>query len=236
MKTSYLKYHRDSDYLENKKLFKNIFTKRFNIINRFVDKPGKVLDIGASTGVMLDIFKENGWQTFGVEPSESSKVATRKGHVIFSTFFEKANIEQKDFDLIILNHTLEHLVDPTNVLIKAFSLLKKGGILLVDVPNAGGIGAKLLGKNWPYLLPDEHVSQFTKKSLSNILVQPGFNVIHFESRSGIFEYANPVLELWQSLSTFKKRFFENILFFPYSLLATVLNMGDSMTIVGKKVQ
>lgn len=235
MKTSYLKYHRDSDYLENENMFKNIFRKRFQIANKFIDRPGKVLDIGASTGVMLDIFKENGWQTFGVEPSESSLVATKKGHNISNVFFEKVNFKKNYFDLIILNHTLEHLEDPEKVLVKAFNLLKRGGAVLVDVPNAGGIGSKLLGKKWPYLLPKEHISQFTKDSLSDVFAKAGFKIIHFESRSGIFEYSNPVLALWQSLTSFKKRFFEDILLSPYSLLVTLLNMGDSMTIVGKKV-
>lgn len=235
MKTSYLKYHRDSDYLENGILFRNIFRKRFQIVNKFIDQPGKVLDIGASTGVMLDIFKEKGWKTFGVEPSESSLVATKKGHKVTNTYFEKSSFPKNSFDLIVLNHTLEHLEDPTKILTKVYGLLKTGGFVLVDVPNAGGLGSKLLGKRWPYLLPKEHVSQFTKNTLSDVFIQAGFRIIHYESRSGIFEYANPVLQLWQSLITFKKRFYVDILLSPYSLLATILNMGDSMTLVGKKI-
>lgn len=235
MNISYKKYHRDFDYSENEKLFKNIFTKRFNIINRFIDKPGKVLDIGTSTGVMLDIFREKGWKTFGIEPSQSSKIALQKGHDIKQGFFENVHFKKEEFDLIILNHTLEHLDNPLSVLNKVFGLLRKGGYVLVDVPNAGGIGSKLLKKKWPYLLPKEHVSQFTKTSLSNLFVMAGFNIAHFESRSGIFEYASPLQELWRSLITFKKRFFEDILLFPYSLVSTMLNMGDSMTLIGKKV-
>lgn len=226
---TYLRYHRDDDYQKNESLFRNIFGKRVKIVQRFIKTQGKVLDIGTSTGTMLDLFKEIGWQTFGVEPSESSRVATKKGHNVSNVFFEKSNFPKNSFDLIILNHTLEHLVGPIKILTRVYELLKDGGLVLVDVPNAGGLGSRLLGKRWPYLLPKEHISQFTKESLSNVFIQAGFKIIHFESRSGFFEYANPFLELK------RKRFLLDLITIPYSLIATMLNMGDSMTMVGKKV-
>jgi len=231
---NYKKYHRDKTYKENESLFRNIFQKRYDIAKKFIIKPGKVLDIGTSTGTMLDIFKDNSWETWGVEPSQSSSVAIEKGHKIIKNYFEKAKLPKAYFDFIIANHTLEHMDDPILVLRKIHSLLKSGGIVYIDVPNAGGIASRILGKHWPYRLPLEHKHQFTRTSLSKIFIKAGFKVIHFESRSGIFEFANPVLELWSSLTTFKKRFFTNILTFPYALFANVSNSGDSMSMVGRK--
>lgn len=195
---------------------------------------GRVLDIGASTGAMLDIFKEDRWKTWGVEPSKSAEVAQSKGHKVIRDFFEKSKLPRSYFDVVILNHTLEHMDNPPDVLDKVYGLLKKGGIIFIDVPNFGGIGAKILGTSWPYLLPEEHKHQFTKKSLQDMLQKKGFELLHFESRSGLFEYANPALELWQSLITVKKRLFFNLLTFPYALIATASNMGDSMSMVGRK--
>lgn len=232
---NYKKYHRDKTYLENESHFRNIFKKRYDIAKRFVTKPGKVLDIGTSTGVMLDIFKGSGWETWGVEPSESSEIASQKGHKIKKAFFEKVTLPKGYFDLVIANHTLEHMDDPGLVLKKIYSLLKKGGIIYIDVPNAGGFGSRILGKSWPYRLPLEHKSQFTRGTLSKAFKLAGFKVIHFESRSGLFEFANPVLELWQSLTSLKKRFFMNIFTFPYSLIVTIFNSGDSMSLLGRKI-
>lgn len=231
----YKKYHRDRDYLENEGLFKNIFTKRFNILKRFIKQPGKVLDIGASTGTMLDVFKEHGWQTWGVEPSESALVAENKGHGIIHNYFEDVILKNNSFDLVILNHTLEHLDDPVGILTKVRRILRNSGTVFVDVPNFGSLSSKILKKCWPYLAPEEHKHQFTKQSLGQILKKSGFKVVHWESRSGIFEYANPFLELWQSGVGFKKRFFTDLITFPYSLFATFLNKGDSMSFVGKKI-
>ncbi len=232
---NYKNYHRDKTYLENESLFRNIFSKRFNVARKFFSKNSKtVLDIGASNGVMLDIFAEKGFETWGIEPSKSGKVAEHKGHRILHTFFENAKLPNNFFDVVILNHTLEHMDDPVLVMKKIYQILKKGAIVYVDVPNAGGLGAKLLGDNWPYRLPKEHKHQFTKKSLQEIFKVAGFKVIHFESRSGIFEFANPIKEIFESLFTFKKRFFTDLIYFPYSLVATIFNMGDSMSMIGRK--
>jgi len=145
----YANYHRDKEYIENEKLFKNIFKKRLKIINKFIKSPKTVLDIGCSNGVFLDLFKNS--ETWGVEPSTTAKSLQSTAHKIINTYFEKARLPQNYFDLVIMNHTLEHVVDAEIVLVKVYRLLKKGGILFIDVPNAGGLGSILLGNKWPYI-------------------------------------------------------------------------------------
>lgn len=233
-------YHRDKDYVNFEKMFRNIFQKRVNLISSYLSHllggrlGGRVLEIGCSNGVFLDLFKEKKYETWGVEPSESAKIAGKKGHKIIRGFFESVSLPTGFFDLVIINHTLEHMDNPVEVLKKVHKVLKKDGVVFVDVPNFGSLSSKILGKRWPYLLPEEHKHQFTKESLTNLLINSGFKVIHWESRSGIFEYANPALELWQALSGFKKRFFFDILTSPYCLVASALQMGDSMSFFAKK--
>ena len=65
-KTNYKKYHRDDTYLENESLFRNIFQKRYTLISKYIESPSKVLDIGCSNGVFLDLYMES--ETWGVEP------------------------------------------------------------------------------------------------------------------------------------------------------------------------
>jgi len=228
MDINYKNYHRDSDYKKYEAMFRNIFMKRFNLITKFIKK-GKILEIGCSNGAFLDIFKEYDWETWGVEPSGNSGKAKEKGHKIIKEFFEKADIPQNYFDLVIMNHTLEHMDDPSTVLKKTNKVLKNNGIIFVDVPNFGSLLSKIMGKSWPYLLPEEHKWQFTKESLTKVSKKAGFKILFWESRSGIFEYANPFLELR------RPRFLLDLLASPYSLIATFLNMGDSMSMVGKKI-
>lgn len=222
----YSKYHRDGQYQENVDLFRNIFKKRYNLISKFIINPNRVLDIGCSNGVFLDLYQNS--ETWGVEPSESGYEIKDLRHKITHEYFEDADLPKNYFDLVIMNHTLEHLKRPSEVLTKIKTLLKKDGIVFIDVPNVGSLSSKILGKKWPYLLPDEHLWQFDKKSITKLVYDAGFKVLHWESRSGIFEYANPVLELR------RKGFLKDIIAIPYAILATVLNMGDSMSIIAKR--
>jgi len=221
-------YHRDSDYVKYDSMFKNIFLKRVNLITKFVKK-GRLLEIGSSTGIMLNLFKDLGWDVLGIEPSKSCREAWRKKLKVLNLQFEDAEIPKNYFDLVIMNHTLEHMEKPFEVLTKIKSLLKVNGILYVDVPNYGSLSSNILGNKWPYLLPNEHKHQFTKKSLADLIQKAGFKVIYWQSRSGIFEYSNPLKELG------RKRFLIELFAFPYSLIATLLRMGDSMSFVAKKI-
>lgn len=220
-------YHRDSDYQKYESLFENIFLTRLKIISKFITK-GKLLEIGSSTGAMLKLFKERGWDVRGIEPSGSYLEANKKGLNVINTKFEDVKLPQGYFDLIVLNHTLEHMDNPKLVIKKIYGLLKNTGIIFIDVPNFGSLSSKILGKRWPYLLPLEHKSQFTKESLTKLLEDNGFIILDWKSRSGIFEYANPLKELG------RLRFWIDILTSPYCLVASALGMGDSMSFVAKK--
>ncbi len=230
---SYDFYHRDNDYKKLEKLFKNIFQTRVNLIKKHLPTPGKVLDIGCSNGTMLDIFKTDGWETWGVEPSENAEIAIDKGHKVFQTVFEKVNFPTK-FNLIVMNHTLEHLENPLAVVKKAYSLLEKDGILLVDVPNFDSLSSNMMGKYWTHLLPLEHNFQFTRKSLEKIFEKAGLKIVDYKSRSGIYEFANPFEEINESFTGMKKRAITHLINFPYDTLATLLNIGDSMSLMGRK--
>lgn len=228
MQVDYSNYHRDEDYVKMSATLRNIFLTRFKLINRFIKK-GYVLEVGASTGEFLSLFKNAGFKTLGIEPSKSAEYAIKKGLDIKRGYFEKLSLPKNYFDLVIMNHTLEHVKDPGAVLEKANQILKDGGVLYVDVPNAGGLGSKVLGKYWPYRLPEEHLSQFNKSVLFDLFKRNGFEVIYWQSRSGFFEYDKPFEELFR-----RKGFLIDLLILPYSLFVTTFKMGDSITVIGRK--
>ena len=228
----YKKYHRDEEYEEGATHFRNIFLKRVQIIGKFFDEPGKTLEIGCSVGILLSILKEKGWEVWGVEPSKSAKAAGKRGIRIIDKIFEKALLPQGYFDLIILNHTLEHLEDPLGILKKARTLLKEGGKIFVDVPNFGSLSSSILGRRWPYLAPEEHIHHFESRTLRKAVKMAGFKVIFESSHSGIFDLGNPVKGLYDELLSRPRSFVKYLITAPWAFFTTLIGRGISLTVVG----
>lgn len=234
-KTQYSAYHRDKVYVKEKEQFKNIFDKRVGIILKS-KKGGKALEVGSSTGVFLSLLKERGWEVQGVEPSATSaQAASKMGIPTINTTFESAEIPKNSFDVIIFSHVLEHMEDPHTVLNKANQILKNGGIILIDVPNFASLTARLAGAGWKYILPKEHRWHFTPQSLSLLLNEAGFRVVYWETHSGIWDYGNPLKEIWQALTGRKKRFFTDVLTAIPASIITKLRLGTGLTLIAKKV-
>ncbi len=231
----YSAYHRDEVYIAAKEQFQNIFERRVKILQKFKDS-GSVLEVGSSTGLLLSLLKRNGWRVQGIEPSKTAiQAALLRGVPTLNTTFEEAKIEPQSFDAVIFNHVFEHIPDPLGTLQKARRILKKVGLILIDVPNFGSLSAKVYGVNWGYTAPKEHLWHFTKDSLFLLLKKEDFTPIYWEARSGVWDYGNPIAEIWQSLSSKKKRFFKDILTLIPTFIITKLKMGTSLTVVAQKI-
>lgn len=227
-------YHRDWVYAEREDQFRNIFQKRADIIQRFGRK-GNVLEIGSSTGILLSLLKQQGWDVAGIEPSrEAASMAKKRGVPTTILPFERAKLTNKKYDVVIFNHTLEHMTNPLTILKKARSILGAGGILFIDVPNFASLSARVSGVSWKYILPNEHLWHFTPSSLFNLLKKCGFAPIYWEADSGIWGYAHPWREVWESLISGKKRFFSNILTLFPTWILTKLKAGTGLTVVAQK--
>lgn len=227
-------YHRDEQYLQEDKLFGNIFARRVKIITDLIRPPGLALEIGCSTGILLSQLKKKGWDVMGVEVSKlSAQEATKKDLEVFNGKFEDFHSSKK-FDLVILNHVLEHLNDPLKIIEQIFSLLTDRGAILIDVPNFGSLSARIQKNTWPLLLPSEHLWHFTEESLIRLLTAKNFEIIFCEKASGIWDFGNPPKELFDSLTNFKRRFFSEILTALPALIVSKLGLGTDLLVVAKK--
>ncbi|MBI4058748.1 class I SAM-dependent methyltransferase [Candidatus Microgenomates bacterium] len=235
---NYQTYHRDPVYLTSQKQFRNIFSKRMQILSEFRDANynGKALEVGSSTGLILSLLKESGWEVLGIEPSHTAASNAReKGIATLNTTFENAKLPPRSFDLVIFNHVLEHLTDPVKTLQKTNKVLRKKGLVFIDVPNFASFSARVERETWRYILPKEHLWHFTPTALFMLLQKAGFKVLYWETHSGIWDYGNPLQELWESLTTFKKRFFVNIITLIPSLISSKMGAGSGLTVVAEKV-
>lgn len=95
-----------------------------------------LLDIGCGSGALLVYAKSQGWHVYGTEKNVSSvaKLAERE-ITCFMGDLDEPELLTMSFDLIHMNHVLEHVDDPLKTLRTIGHLLKDDGIAVIEVPN-----------------------------------------------------------------------------------------------------
>lgn len=99
--------------------------------------PGKdILEIGCSSGFMMDAFKQAGLNPVGIEPSQVFLDFLKKsGHTAFASLDElKKETDNKKFDLILHFFVLEHIRDTESFFREQIELLKPNGKIISEVP------------------------------------------------------------------------------------------------------
>jgi len=138
--------------------------------------PGPALDIGCSSGNLLDGLKAAGWQTFGVEPTEAyAAYARSNGHAVATGLWSPATFAGQQFRLITLSHTLEHLHHPAPLLKAIRSQLTDDGHLFIEVPLLTRPTEAL----WDSFFAWYHLYVFDRETLTAFLRVHGFEVISY---------------------------------------------------------
>lgn len=140
-----------------------IFNRTLDLIERFSGVRGKLLDVGTGKGEFLAAAKARGWDVFGVEPSENfvKYANTKFGLNIQNSTLEEAKFSENFFDVITLNMVLEHIDNPHSLLSAIQRILKRRGLLYIEVPNMDSMMLKLIRfyfclikKDWsPHISP-----------------------------------------------------------------------------------
>lgn len=146
----------------------------------WIDKKGKVLDVGCGGGQYLSSVKEKGWETYGVDTSKLAiENATKLGAKTFLGQLKDAKFEDNTFDVVTIREALEHVHNPTEVVNEMYRILKPEGHLIILVPNVSSMNSKIFRSSWNHLDVPRHLYHFNEKSLKNILSKIGFGKIKF---------------------------------------------------------
>mgnify|MGYP000031644423 CR=1 FL=1 len=110
--------------------------RRMNYIKPLLPDRCSVLEVGCSSGFMLWPLVESGHQCTGIEPSGVfSEYVRERGLDVFESINQLKNTETK-YDLIMHFFVLEHISDPVPFLESQLALLKPGGKIIFEIPNA----------------------------------------------------------------------------------------------------
>jgi len=146
-------------------------------------RPGKLLDVGCGNGQFLAAMRELGWEVVGVEPDgQAVKVAQERfGLNVYESVLEEIGFPDDTFDAITMNHVVEHLPDPIGTLRECKRILKKGGRLVVTVPNIESLGHRLYRDAWRGLEVPRHLFLFSPRTLRVCAESSGLQVLELRT-------------------------------------------------------
>ena len=151
-------------------------------------RPGRLLELGCATGVLLEAAKRRGWTVQGVEYSaDAAAEAARHGVPVFVGALADAALADSAYDVAFLGDVLEHVPDPAAVLREVARVLAPGGALVLRGPMATnsiarrlGLAAQaVLGRTWRLEEPPYHLWEFTPGPLTALITGAGLTVESF---------------------------------------------------------
>jgi len=187
---SILNRYRDKAAMGDKSFLGNILYKKFGeptYITRLkvvgVGLNDSILDVGCGQGILLHKMKESGFDNvFGIDPFIDETIVYKNGlKILKKDLSDMVGV----YDLIMFNHSFEHMENPLQVMKKSNELLKLNKTLLIRIPVADSYAFKHYKENWCSLDAPRHLFLHTKKSIKILAEQSGFEVkkINYDSRS-----------------------------------------------------
>jgi SAM-dependent methyltransferase len=141
---------------------------------------GRLLDVGCSIGLFLDLARERGWRGTGIEfaPRALAHARDHYGLDVLDVPLDEAGFEDASFDAVGLLSVLEHTNEPRQMLGDVARVLRPGGAVYVVVPNVESLACRVLHERARTFDGRNHLVYFSPATLSDLLDRCGFDVPH----------------------------------------------------------
>jgi 2-polyprenyl-3-methyl-5-hydroxy-6-metoxy-1,4-benzoquinol methylase len=132
----------------------------------------RYLDVGCSTGFVVEAAQANGWKASGIDLNPSAiEFGRSRGLDLRTVALEDADLAAATFDAVSLFDVLEHLLDPGRTLRACVDLLAPDGILFLYVPNFDSASRLLMGANAHFIWPTHHLNYYTPTTIRDLMLR-----------------------------------------------------------------
>jgi 2-polyprenyl-3-methyl-5-hydroxy-6-metoxy-1,4-benzoquinol methylase len=182
-----LSLYRDMDDFE----FESTRAARAVRANRLLDqvekyKPGgRLLDVGAGSGVMVESATNRGYDAIGIEPSGPMQArAAQSGLPVIHGVLPHPGAEGP-FDVVSVIDVIEHVPDPVGLARSVADVMAHDGICVMVTPDVDSFAARLMGWSW-WHYRIAHIGYFNKQTFTQTLKKAGLRPLLFRRPSWYF--------------------------------------------------
>lgn len=190
---------------------REIFQQLLREVEMVLGCRGRLLDVGAGEGLLVEVAQERGWQAEGTEIAAAMVERSRRaGRVrLHHGELETLQLPAGVFDAMILNHVLEHLRNPRAALEVAARLLAPAGIVRIEVPNLAGLSSRwknwqsrahLKRNPWKHYSVGHHFWFFTPATLQRTVEAAGLEVLRMQAPAQQWDRATGAARIWNDVS------------------------------------
>lgn len=152
-------------------------------------KSSSILDIGCGTGRLIIKLAKSGFvKVTGIEPFIDEDIHYRIGNQDIMVYKKELRDVTGTFDVIILNHVVEHLTNPAEALTQVTRLMHAESRLVISLPLFSTFFWEQYGiKSLPFADAPRHLHIFTYDGFCQLADKAGLSLVH--SKPYIYEGA-----------------------------------------------
>ena len=198
----------------------------------------RLLDYGSGFGFFLSVAKEQGWSAYGIEPLPATSTYARSKFdlTIITDILREDTFEKDYFDVVASFQVFEHIPNPNETMGILSKLLKRGGVILVEVPRFDTWTMRLMRSKHRHFVQD-HINFFTIDTLSLLFRNNDIQILESYSPKRIMSMEH-LFNCWivPRLPKTISRIIDTFLHFSGLWNRNLgMNIGDMLTVVGQKL-
>lgn len=181
-------YERFPDYTNKSLSYYTNDNRRKKMIDEFLaplikyKDSGRLFDFGAGAGWFMKIAEDHGFQVSGLDYLEKNVMAGREQLALkrLKIGTESDLPDTPSYDVFSALSTIEHLINPSLLIKKAWHLLHDDGVLMLVFPTSDSFMFKRFMDASYFIMAPYHLTHFSLNGIEKLLTDNNFRLLAFE--------------------------------------------------------